>query len=500
MEQQRPQWPRYGSLCCLPARPPLHPPLQSSRRQWTVADWSADETKVAAVEYISINESYVHIIEVATGKTEIATPRRAGPQDEPVSSSDPKWSKDGRSLFYISDQGSEYRHLVQHILASGKLTPLAEHIQRDVEEFDLSFDGRLIAFVANDNGLGKIHLLDTNTGIEPARNPPRIAAGQFSNLKFQPGAFDVAFTFSSFRSSPDAQQCNLYEGPVTPWTASETGGLDASSFAAPELIEYPSFDGRKVPAFVYRPSPQKFPGPRPVLIDIHGGPEGQFRPSFLGRLNYWVSELGIVLIFPNVRGSSGYGKSYLKLDNGMKREDAVKDIGALLDWIGGQADLDKTRVGVTGGSYGGFMSLAVQTTYNTRIKAGIEIVGISNFVTFLQNTQGYRRDLRRAEYGDERDPAMRSFLERIAPLARAHMIHTPILIVQGQNDPRVPISEAEQMVAALKKNGVPLLYLVGTNEGHGFAKKVNQDYLQAVEVMFLRRYLLGEGGAERHSR
>jgi dipeptidyl aminopeptidase/acylaminoacyl peptidase len=468
--------------------------------QWTVADWSADETKVAAVEYISINESYVHIIEVATGKTEIATPRRAGPQDEPVSSSDPKWSKDGRSLFYISDQGSEYRHLVQHILASGKLTPLAEHIQRDVEEFDLSFDGRLIAFVANDNGLGKIHLLDTNTGIEPARNPPRIAAGQFSNLKFQPGAFDVAFTFSSFRSSPDAQQCNLYEGPVTPWTASETGGLDASSFAAPELIEYPSFDGRKVPAFVYRPSPQRFPGRRPVLIDIHGGPEGQFRPSFLGRLNYWVSELGIVLIFPNVRGSSGYGKSYLKLDNGMKREDAVKDIGALLDWIAGQSDLDKTRVGVTGGSYGGFMSLAVQTTYNDRIKAGIDIVGISNFVTFLQNTQGYRRDLRRAEYGDERDPEMRSFLERIAPLARAHKIHTPILIVQGQNDPRVPISEAEQMVAALKKNGVPLWYLVGTNEGHGFAKKVNQDYLQAVEVMFLRRYLLGEGGAERHSR
>jgi len=185
------------------------------------------------------------------------------------------------------------------------------------------------------------------------------------------------------------------------------------------------------------------------------------------------------------------GAENLKLDNGKLREDAVKDIGALLDWIGKQPGLDKSRVAVTGGSYGGFMSLAVQTTYNDRIKAGIDIVGISNFVTFLKKTQGYRRDLRRAEYGDERDPEMRAFLERTSPLAHADRIHTPILVVQGQNDPRVPLSEAEQMVAALKKNAVPVWYLVGTNEGHGFAKKVNQDYLQAVEVLFLNRYLLG---------
>ena len=228
-----------------------------------------------------------------------------------------------------------------------------------------------------------------------------------------------------------------------------------------------------------------------MLIDIHGGPEGQFRPTFVGRLNYVINELGIALIFPNVRGSSGYGKTYLKLDNGKLRGDSVKDIGALLDWIASQKDLDKSRVGVTGGSYGGFMSLAVQANYNDRIKCGIDIVGISNFVTFLQNTQGYRRDLRRAEYGDERDPEMRAYLEKVSPLSRADKIRTPILVVQGQNDPRVPISEAEQMVAALKKNGTPLWYIVGTNEGHGFAKKANQDYLQAVEVEFLRRYLLG---------
>jgi acetyl esterase/lipase len=283
------------------------------------------------------------------------------------------------------------------------------------------------------------------------------------------------------------------DSSYTWWTWSESGGLDRETFAEPKGIEYPSFDSRKIPAFVYHPSPRKFPGPRPVLIDIHGGPEGQFRPGFLGRLNYLINELGLVLIFPNVRGSSGYGKSYLKLDNGKLRADAVKDIGALLDWIAQQKDLDKARVGVIGGSYGGFMSLAVQTTYNDRIKAGIDIVGISNFVSFLKNTQGYRRDLRRAEYGDERDPEMRSFLEQISPLRHADKIRTPILIVQGRNDPRVPISESEQMVAAVRKNKVPVWYVVGTNEGHGFAKKANQDYLQAVEVEFLRRYLLGPG-------
>jgi dipeptidyl aminopeptidase/acylaminoacyl peptidase len=208
-----------------------------------------------------------------------------------------------------------------------------------------------------------------------------------------------------------------------------------------------------------------------------------------------INELGIVLIMPNVRGSSGYGKTYLKLDNGMLREGAVKDIGALFDWIAQQPDLDKDRVGVSGGSYGGFMSLAVQTTYNNRIKAGIDIVGISNFVTFLKNTQGYRRDLRRAEYGDERDPRMREFLERISPLASAGKIRTPILIVQGQNDPRVPLSEAEQVVSAVSRNGVPVWYVMGKNEGHGFARKINQDYLQAVEVLFLRRFLMGEGNS-----
>jgi dipeptidyl aminopeptidase/acylaminoacyl peptidase len=475
--------------------------LKEVTGQWTVADWSPDESKVAAVEYISINESYIHIIDVTSGNSETITPRRTDDKAEPVSSSDPKWSRDGRSLYYLTDKESEFRRLVNHDLASGRVEVLTENISWDVDEFDLSDDGDLLAWVVNEGGISRVWI-----GQPRSPAPPRslrfagLPNGVISGLKFRPDSHEIGFSLGNAHASADAYSHNI-DNPnstgVVRWTHSETGGLDTGTFSEPMLIEYSSFDGRRIPAFVYRPSPQKFPGPRPVLIDIHGGPEGQFRPSFLGRLNYWINDLGIVLIFPNVRGSSGYGKTYLKLDNGMKRDDSVKDIGALLDWIAAQPDLDKARVGVTGGSYGGFMSLAVQTTYNDRIKAGIDIVGISNFVTFLKNTQGYRRDLRRAEYGDERDPEMRSFLERVSPLARAHMIHTPILVVQGQNDPRVPISEAEQMVSALKKNGIPLWYVVGTNEGHGFAKKINQDYLQAVEVIFLRRFLLGEESLER---
>jgi len=209
-------------------------------------------------------------------------------------------------------------------------------------------------------------------------------------------------------------------------------------------------------------------------------------------MNYLPAEMGVALIYPNVRGSSGYGKSYLKLDNGRLREDSVKDIGALLDWIATQPDLDPTRVMVAGGSYGGYMSLAVMTFYSDRLCCGWDTVGISNFVTFLQNTQGYRQDLRRAEYGDERDPQMRAFLEGIAPANRAKKITRPLLVSQGANDPRVPLTESDQIVAAVKSNGVPVWYLVAKDEGHGFGKKTNTDYQRAVLFEFVRRFLLAE--------
>jgi dipeptidyl aminopeptidase/acylaminoacyl peptidase len=279
-------------------------------------------------------------------------------------------------------------------------------------------------------------------------------------------------------------------GQVARWTESETGGLDARTFVEPELARFKSFDGLEISAFVYHPDPRKFPGKRPVIVSIHGGPESQSRPGFLARNNYFLNELGVAVIYPNVRGSSGYGKTFLEADNGFKREDSVKDIGALLDWIALQRSLDSARVCVMGGSYGGYMVLASMAHFNDRLRCGVDIVGISNFLTFLKNTQDYRRDLRRVEYGDERNPEMAAFLQRISPTENVQKIRKPMLVVQGKNDPRVPVTEAEQMVAALRKNGNQTWYLMAQDEGHGFAKKKNADYQFYVTILFLREFLL----------
>ncbi len=455
---------------------------------WSIADWSPNDRRLAALEYVSIEETYVHLVDVADGRTETLTPR-AAKGDATAGYHNIRWSKDGRALFWTTDHGTEFRQLVRYDLATKSSKRLSATIPWDVEGYDLSEDGRLVVYVTNEGGLSKIHIYDLTKGEE--RPGPQLPAGQVTDLAFRRGSQEFGFTLASARATADVYSYDVGSSKLDRWTKSETGGLNTETFAEPSLVKFRSFDDREIPAFVYRPSPAKFPGPRPVLIQIHGGPESQFRPGFLARLNFLIDELGITLILPNVRGSAGYGKSYLKLDNGMRREDSVKDIGALLNWVAQQSDLDAKRVAVIGGSYGGYMSLATLTHYSDRLKAGIDIVGISNFVTFLKNTPEYRRDLRRAEYGDEREPAMKEHLEKISPLTNASKIKVPLLIVQGKNDPRVPLTESQQILAAVRKNGGPVWYILGKDEGHGFAKKKNQDYLQAAEVLFLKKYLLG---------
>jgi dipeptidyl aminopeptidase/acylaminoacyl peptidase len=300
---------------------------------------------------------------------------------------------------------------------------------------------------------------------------------------------ELAFTLSTANQNDDAYSLDMASGKLERWTLSETGGLNTSGFAQPQLIHWKSWDERSISAFLYKP-PAKFSGKRPVIIDIHGGPEGQVRPDFLGRDNYYIDELGIALIYPNVRGSTGYGKTFEKLDNGFLREGSYKDINSLLDWIQRQPDLDAGKVMITGGSYGGFMTLAVATNYNDRICCSVDIVGPSNLVTFLEHTSGYRQDLRRVEYGDERDPKMREFLERIAPANKAKNITKPLFVIAGQNDPRVPASESARMVQVVRQNGTPVWWLLGKDEGHGFAKKKNRDYEFYATVAFVREYLL----------
>jgi len=451
---------------------------------WGVSDWSPDDRNLLVGEYLSVNQSRVFLVDIASGNRTLLIPEGR----DTVAYGGARFSRDGRGVYLTSDAGSEFAQLAYVDLASRRVTPLSASIKWDVEEFDLSEDGRSLAFVTNEAGVSRLYHMDTRS--RRVRSLPGIPTGVIGGVEWHRNSRDLGFSVSSARSPSDVFSVNVGTGTLTRWTNSELGGISAAELREPSLIRWPSFDGREITGFYYRPA-QRFTGRRPVIINVHGGPEGQSRPAFQGRSNYYLNELGVAIIYPNVRGSSGFGKSFIKLDNGVRREESVRDIGALLDWIAQQPDLDPRRVMVTGGSYGGYVTLAVATNYNDRICCSLDVVGISNFNTFLRNTESYRRDLRRAEYGDERLPEIRDYFERIAPINNASKISKPLFVVQGGNDPRVPRTEAEQMVARVKQNGTPVWYLMATDEGHGFRKKANVDYQFYATVEFIRRYLLG---------
>jgi len=466
---------------------------------WDVVDWSPDDKQLLVVEAISVNESYIWIFDAQTGAKKEITPRP--PEGaEKVSYSAALFSKDGKGIFVTTDRESEFQRLAYIDLASGKHSFLIPDAKFDVDNWDLSRDGKQIAYTLNENGLSTLHLIDVtvnkDTATAGAKKEPKfdapLPAVSISALKFHhdPKQGLLAFNVAGARSPSDVYTWSIAKNTVTRWTASETGGIPAKQFVEPELVKWKSFDGKEITGFLYKPDAAKFPGKRPVIVNIHGGPEAQYRPGFLGRNNYFINELGCAIVFPNVRGSEGYGKTFLKLDNGFKREDSYKDISALLDWLPSRPELDSAKVMVTGGSYGGFMTLQVAWNYADRIRCALDVVGISNLVTFLKNTESYRRDLRRAEYGDERDPKMAEFLERIAALNNAQKITKPLFVVQGANDPRVPKAEAEQIVATLKKQNTPVWFLMAKDEGHGFAKKKNADFQFYSTVQFMREFLL----------
>ena len=451
---------------------------------WEPLDWSPDGSRVLAFEEISANESYLWIIDANNGTKTLLTPKGGAVK---VAYSGGQFSKDGKGIYVTTDKDFEFQRLAYVDLASRQYTYLTTNIPWDVDEFQLSYDGTKIAFVTNEDGFGVLHILDTASRKE--LRVPDLPKGIISGVQWHRNNRDLGFDIASARSTSDVYSLDISTGKVDRWTFSETGGLNTSNFSEPQLIHWKSWDGKMISGFLYQP-PAKFTGKRPVMVIIHGGPEGQYRPGFLGRNNYYLNELGIALIFSNVRGSTGYGKSFLAADNGFQREGSYKDINSLFDWIASQPELDPGRVLVTGGSYGGFMTLAVATNYNDRICCSVDIVGPSNLVTFLEHTSGYRQDLRRVEYGDERDPKMREFLERIAPMNKAKNITKPLFVVAGKNDPRVPASESEQMVQIVRQNGTPVWWLEAKDEGHGFRKKKNQDFQFYATVMFVKQYLL----------
>jgi dipeptidyl aminopeptidase/acylaminoacyl peptidase len=453
---------------------------------WEPLDWSPDGSRMIVIEYISINESYLWLMNTATGEKTLVTPKGGS---EKISYGSARFSADGKGLYVTSDQGSEFQLLRYTALSSPQFKPLSAHISWDVESFEISHDGTTIAFVTNEGGISKLHLLDTRSGKE--RPSPALPVGVIGTLHWHHNNRDLGMTMMSARAPADTFSLDVVSGQLTRWTESETGGMNASTFSEPELVKWPSTEGTQISGFLYKP-PQRFAGKRPVIVNIHGGPEAQSRPGFIGRNNYYLNELGVAIIYPNVRGSSGFGKTFVKADDGVNRHRSYQDLGALLDWIKTRPDLDSDRVLVTGGSYGGHMTLVAATQYNDRIRASVAVAAISSLVSNLEHTESYRRDLRRAEYGDERDPKIRQYMNELSPMALVQNITKPMFVIHGENDPRVPVSEAHQIVDAARANKVPVWLLLGKNEGHGFARKSNLDFQFYATIQFVRQYLLGK--------
>lgn len=447
-------------------------------------DWSPDDRQVAFCDFVSNRASTLWLLDTKTGEKTLVSPKG---EKESAYYVDPQFGKDGKGVYVITDRDSEVRRLAYLDLATKRMKYLSDEIKFDVNEFQIAPDGKTIAFITNEDGVSRLYLLDTETG---RRTPVAgLPVGIVSDLKWHNNSTDLAFNFKSPRTPNDVYSLDAKTGKIECWAKSITSGVDTESFQLPELIKWKSFDGRMISGFIYRP-PSKFTGKRPVIVDIHGGPKEQYRPGFGYEHNYILNELGIAKIYPNVRGSSGFGKTFLNLDDGLKREDAVKDIGALLDWIKAQPNLDASRVMVQGGSYGGYLALSVAVNYNDRVRAAISDCGMSNLASFLDHTDGWTRDLQRGEFGDERDPKIRAFLEKIAPLNHAEKIKTPLLIIQGKNDPRVPVAESEAIVQAAKKNGVQVWHLLAKDEGHGFAKRANWEFRLYSIILFAQAHLL----------
>lgn len=463
---------------------------ESDSGLWVPLDFSPNGTRLLLLKYISANESELYEADLAAG----SMTRLLGDAGQ-LAFGGAVYEPSGQAVVVLADLDSEFVGLHRLSLADDSIARLGPPRPWGVEAIALSRDGQQLAYSVNEDGLSRLYLRDLEQ--VPGRAPERALAsvpnGIVTSLRFDATGQQLGLTLYRPTAPGDVYVLTLADDRLVRWTRSETGGLAAAQFVAPELVRYPTFDqvdgaARQVPAFYFRPK-RDDAAPLPVIILIHGGPEGQYRPYFSSTVQYLAGELGYAVIAPNVRGSSGYGKSYLQLDNGRRREDSVKDIGALLDWVGTRPELDAERVVVYGGSYGGYMVLAALVKYGDRLAAGIEAVGISNFVTFLENTQPYRQDLRRVEYGDERDPEMRAFLQQISPLNQTDRMRKPLMISQGANDPRVPASESEQILAALEARNVPVWYVLAKDEGHGFRKKRNREYNLGAMGLFLQRFV-----------
>lgn len=445
-------------------------------------DWSPDDKHIIFCDFTSNTTSTLWLLDVATSNKTLVSQKANRPELYDY----PQFSNDGKGVYVLTDHDSDVRRVAFIDLSSLKINYIPSNPKWDVDEFRLSPNGKLVAYITNEDGISRLHLFDVPANKELTIS--QLPLGIISDPKWDNNSTGLAFNFKSPHSPNDVYSVNPETGKVEIWARSITNGVDTRKFSEPQLIHWTSFDKRIISGFLYRP-PAKFQGKRPVIIDIHGGPEEQYRPGFGYEDNYFLNELGIAKIYPNVRGSSGYGKAFLELDNGSHREDAVKDIGTLLDWIKTQPELDANRVLVQGVSYGGYLALSTAYTYSDQIRGAISESGIANLASFVENTEGWRRGLQRSEFGDERDPKIKEFMDRISPLSNAHKIRKPLLIIQGANDPRVPLADATKLVAATKGR-IPVWYILAKDEGHGFMKQNNRDYRLYTTILFIKEFLL----------
>ncbi len=449
---------------------------------WLPLDWSPDDRKLLVLKTVSAGESYLYVVDLISGQK-----REVDPVPSKVGIASAKFSRDGQGVYLISDRDGDFAKLRYVNLFTNDKTIISGAVSWDVEELALSRDGHYLGFITNAAGTGQLNLKDLHTHQD--LTPPRLGSGGImEHLRFDADGRRLAFGYATFDQPEDAFVLDVASNRVESWSHSEVGAVDTSKFVAPRLTQFPSFDrvdgrARQEPLYVYEP---RGAGPHPVLIWLHEGPEAQFRPSFDPFFQYVVNELGFAIVAPNLRGSSGYGKAYLSLDNGTQRDDVVKDLGALIVWLGSQSAFDAKRVAIAGSGYGGYLSLAALVNYGDRLMGGVDFAGMSDFITFLEGTAPYLQSQSRAEYGDERDPEMRAYLRRISPLTNADRISRPLLVVQGKNDPRVPRAQSEQIINRLRSRGADVWSLQAQDEGHTLRKQENREGYYRTLAQFLQ--------------
>ena len=413
---------------------------------WNVLDWSPDDKELLVREVVSPTEAHLWRMNVATGDRKPLTERGG----KPVAWGGAQIDRAGRHAYALGNLNSDNARVWRADLSSGQWTPVTPEGEV-VEGFALSPDGRLLAVVFDRDPRSELRFLDAATG--RVRSRPQLPAGTIRNLLWNPRSTEVALTFQGARTFRDVYSVDVQGTRVERWTASEIAAGNLAALPEAEVITYKSFDGLPISAIVYRAA-SHFTGARPVIINVHGGPIDRERPRNIGRSNHFRNDLGVTVIYPNIRGSSGRG-DFDRKDNGRLRENAIKDIGALLDWIATQPHLDKSRVMVAGGSHGGYLALASAIFYSDRIRAVASIYGMTDLVDFLETTDISRFENRVGEYGDPKDPEMRKFLNSISPLPNVNRIKVPVFLVHGKNDSRIRVNQVERFADALNRNDVP---------------------------------------------